>query len=187
MLAQRIYQLSLRKTIRPSLLSQRAEKQLRLPLTLGSIYLRQNVTTQNINSSESYEILVAQRKNRPTSPHLTIYRPQITWYLSALNRITGCIVSGGFYVFGAAYLVSPAFGWHMDSATIAAAFGALPLAIKLGLKTLVALPFTFHSINGVRHLVWDMGKAFTNQAVIRTGWAVVGLSIFSALALVTLV
>ncbi|POS86798.1 hypothetical protein EPUL_002008 [Erysiphe pulchra] len=147
----------------------------------------ENVATKNINSSESYEILVAQRKNRPTSPHLTIYRPQITWSLSALNRITGCIVSGGFYVFGAAYLVSPLFGWHMDSATIAAGFGALPLAVKLGLKTLVALPFTFHSINGVRHLVWDLGKAFTNQAVIRTGWTVVGLSIFSALALVALV
>lgn len=152
-----------------------------------SIQTPRSVATQNIKQSESIEILIAQRKNRPTSPHLTIYRPQITWYLSALNRITGCTVSAGFYVFGVAYLVSPLLGWHLDSANLASVFGALPLAIKFGLKSLIAFPFTFHSINGVRHLMWDLGKAFTNQAVIRTGWAVVGMSIASALALVALV
>ncbi|RKF77911.1 Succinate dehydrogenase cytochrome B subunit, mitochondrial [Golovinomyces cichoracearum] len=146
-----------------------------------------SIVTRNIDSSENHEILVAQRKKRPVAPHLSIYRPQITWYLSALNRITGCAISGGFYVFGAAYLVSPLFNWHLDSVTLATAFGSLPLAAKLGLKTLVAFPFTFHSINGLRHLGWDMGKAFTNQAVIKTGWTVVGLSVFSALALVLVV
>jgi hypothetical protein len=65
--------------------------------------------------ADSYQILVAQRKLRPVSPHLKIYQPQIPWILSGLNRITGCVVSGGFYLFGAAYLVSPLFGWHLDS------------------------------------------------------------------------
>ncbi|KHJ35542.1 putative succinate dehydrogenase cytochrome b560 subunit [Erysiphe necator] len=187
MLSQRIGQQSFQRTLRSLRASHIAGTQVQVPITLGSIYLKRNIETHRIKSSESYEILVAQRKKRPTSPHLTIYRPQITWYLSALNRITGCLISGGFYTFGAAYLVSSLLGWHMNSAFLATAFGALPLALKLGIKTLVALPFTFHSINGVRHLVWDMGKAFTNKAVIRTGWMVVGLSISSALALVALV
>ena len=137
--------------------------------------------------ADSYKILVAQRKLRPVSPHLTIYQPQIPWILSALNRITGCVVSGGFYVFGAAYLVSPLFGWHMDSATMAAAFGSLPVMAKVAAKFAVAMPFTFHSINGIRHLVWDLALNFKNKSVIATGWTVVGLSVASSLALVAFV
>lgn len=133
--------------------------------------------------ADSYEILVAQRKNRPTSPHLTIYRPQMTWIPSALNRVTGSVLSGGFYVFGAAYLIAPLFGWHLDSASMAAAFGAWPVALKLAAKFTVALPFTFHSFNGLRHLSWDLGKTFTNKAVIQTGWILIGVSTASALYL----
>jgi succinate dehydrogenase (ubiquinone) cytochrome b560 subunit len=133
--------------------------------------------------ADSHEILAAQRKLRPVSPHLTIYRPQITWIPSALNRVTGAVLSGGFYVFGAAYLVSPLFGWHLDSATLVAAFGGLPVALKLAAKFAVALPFTFHSFNGLRHLSWDLGKIFSNKAVIQTGWIMIGVSTASALYL----
>jgi succinate dehydrogenase (ubiquinone) cytochrome b560 subunit len=57
------------------------------------------------------------------------------------------------------------------------------VAAKVVTKFAVAWPFTFHSLNGVRHLTWDMGKAFSNKTIIRTGWAVVGFSAASALAL----
>jgi succinate dehydrogenase (ubiquinone) cytochrome b560 subunit len=136
--------------------------------------------------ADSYEILVAQRKKRPTSPHLTIYQPQMPWIASGLNRITGSVLSGGFYVFGAAYLVSPLFGWHLDSASMVAAFGSLPVAAKVAAKFAVAMPFTFHSFNGLRHLSWDLGKAFNNKTVIKTGWIVTGVSFVSALWLAVL-
>jgi succinate dehydrogenase (ubiquinone) cytochrome b560 subunit len=61
------------------------------------------------------------------------------------------------YTFGAAYLVSPLFGWHLDVASMAAAFGTLPVAAKFGIKTAIAFPFTYHSLNGLRHLTWDTG------------------------------
>ena len=61
------------------------------------------------------------------------------------------------YVFGAAYLVAPVLGLHMDVATMVAAFGSLPVAAKVGIKAVVAFPFAFHSINGLRHLAWDTG------------------------------
>lgn len=102
---------------------------------------------------------------------------------SSLNRITGSILSGSFYIFGAAYLVSPLFGWHLDSASLAAAFATWPLAAKVLLKMTFALPFTFHGLNGVRHLLWDVGAQLQNQQVIRTGWTVVGLSVVSSLYL----
>jgi len=102
------------------------------------------------------------------------------------NRITGAALSGGIYIFGSAYLVAPLFGWHLESATIAAAFGAWPVAAKVATKFAIAIPFTFHSFNGIRHLVWDTGAQFTNKQVIRTGWTVIGISTASALALATM-
>ena len=151
-------------------------------LTDDSADLRPAATT-TVSKSEGYSILETQRLNRPVSPHLSIYRPQITWYASGLNRVTGVVLSGGFYLFGAAYLVAPVMGWHLGSASIAAAFGALPVAAKVGLKLTMALPFTFHSFNSVRHLVWDTGALFTNKQVMQSGWAVVGLSVVGAGAL----
>ncbi|EER27743.1 Succinate dehydrogenase cytochrome b subunit family protein [Coccidioides posadasii C735 delta SOWgp] len=147
---------------------------------------RRPATSTSTSSTETVDptqILAQQRLNRPVSPHLTIYRPQISWYLSALNRITGSVLSGGLYVFATAYLVAPAIGWHLESASLAAAFGALPLAAKFAIKLGVAMPFTFHCMNGVRHLIWDLGKKLSNKEVIATGWTVVGLSMASAFAL----
>ena len=60
---------------------------------------------------------------------------------------------------------------------MAAAFGSLPVAVKVMLKFGVAMPFTFHSFNGVRHLIWDTGRELSNKGVQRTGWTVVGLSV----------
>lgn len=64
-----------------------------------------------------------------------------------------------------------------------AVFGALPVIAKVSLKAIVALPFTYHSFNGVRHLIWDLGRGLTNPAIIKSGWTVVGLSVISALVL----
>ncbi|KAF2437127.1 hypothetical protein EJ08DRAFT_623642 [Tothia fuscella] len=142
----------------------------------------------NTSSVEQYKpenaradsLIAKQRRNRPVSPHLSIYRPQITWIPSMFNRLTGIILSGGLYVFGLGYLVAPALGIHMESAVLAASFAAWPLAAKVATKFLIALPFTFHSFNGIRHLIWDFGKQITNKQVQVTGWTVVGLTFASA-------
>lgn len=61
----------------------------------------------------------------------------------------------GLYGFGVAYLAAPALGWHLDSATIAETFGSMSELSKFAIKSVVALPFTYHSWNGIRHLIWD--------------------------------
>lgn len=71
----------------------------------------------------------------------------------------------------------------MDSASMAAAFASWPVFLQYATKFAVAFPFTFHSFNGIRHLVWDTGRQFKNKVVIRTGWTVVGLATVSALGL----
>ncbi|KAL1957033.1 hypothetical protein VTO42DRAFT_6410 [Malbranchea cinnamomea] len=149
----------------------------------GSYLQIRPAATSTSESTDPKLILAKQRLNRPVSPHLSIYRPQITWIGSSLNRITGVALAGGLYIFSMAYLVSPLFGWHLESASLAAAFGALPLLAKIPLKFTLALPFTYHSYNGVRHLIWDLGKQITNKQVIKSGWTVVGLTVASSLAL----
>ena len=139
--------------------------------------------TETISQSAGTSILAAQRRNRPVSPHLTIYKPQVTWIPSALNRITGVQLSGTMYLFGVAYLVAPTLGWHLDTHSIAAGFASLPFILQFGLKAIYALPFTFHSFNGLRHLMWDTGSGITNKQVIVTGWTVIGISVASALGL----
>ncbi|KAF7845891.1 hypothetical protein BT93_L0174 [Corymbia citriodora subsp. variegata] len=131
----------------------------------------------------STQILAKQRLNRPVAPHLAIYKAQVTWYLSALNRVTGVILSGTFYAFGLAYLAAPALGWHLETASLVAAFASFPVWAKFGTKLFFSLPFTFHSFNGLRHLTWDTGRAFTNRQVQVTGWSVVGLTFVTSLLL----
>jgi succinate dehydrogenase (ubiquinone) cytochrome b560 subunit len=137
-------------------------------------------TTQPIKPTESHQILVEQRKHRPVSPHLTIYRMQINYFNPPFHRITGSMLSGTFYCFGAAYLISPLSGWHLDSTTLTAAFGSLPAGVKVAAKLAMAFPLTFHAFNGVGHLIWDTGRRFGTKQIMRQGWMVIGVSVVSA-------
>lgn len=65
---------------------------------------------------------------------------------------------GGLYGFFLAYLASPVFGWHLDTAHVVDFVHQMPDWVKYAGKTIVAAPFAFHSLNGVRHLVWDTTK-----------------------------
>nr|POE65653.1 succinate dehydrogenase cytochrome b subunit, mitochondrial [Quercus suber] len=134
----------------------------------SAVVQRRYAAAQSVSQEQaSSEILAAQRRHRPVAPHLSVYKPQVTWILSSLNRITGVALSGGFYLFGAAYLVAPYLGWHLETAVLAAAFAKWPLFAKVGVKSLVALPFTFHSFNGLRHLTWDTASMISTCYVIR--------------------
>ena len=66
---------------------------------------------------------------------------------------------------------------------LAAGFAAWPVVLKVFAKALVALPFTFHSFNGLRHLMWDTASGISNSQVQKTGWTVVGVSVLTALGL----
>lgn len=141
------------------------------------------VTTQATTSEQAYEILKGQRKRRPQSPDLAIYQPQLTWYLSGFHRITGLTLAFPFYGFLLAYIAGPLVGLGFDSNTLVNFAAALPLVVKIPLKFLASIPFTFHAFNGCRHLIWDTASQLTLKGVYRTGWTVVGLSAVSSLIL----
>ncbi|KAF2651838.1 succinate dehydrogenase subunit C [Lophiostoma macrostomum CBS 122681] len=174
MASQRVFQLGLRRAaVAPSFA--------RFQQPAGRIVQRRLVATEHVNQQKGTEILAKQRLQRPVSPHLAIYRPQITWYGSGLNRLTAVILSGSLYLFGFAYLAAPALGWHLETPSMVATVAAWPVAAKVIAKFTLAMPFFYHSVNGLRHLAWDLGKGLKNQTVIRTGWTAVGASVVLSL------
>ena len=68
------------------------------------------------------------------------------------------------YGFSIAYLIAPG---TFDSAHIVEFIGGLPEGVKYAGKAVLAAPFAFHSLNGLRHLGWDMAKC---QSIIISSW-----------------
>lgn len=110
--------------------------------------------------------------NRPVSPHIQIYRPQLTSVMSILHRITGIILAIGAILF-AFWLGSLAYYHHV-------AFAIFDFqASFLGRLFLFAWTLTlfYHLCNGIRHLFWDVGKGLELKQVYRSGWITVAATI----------
>jgi succinate dehydrogenase / fumarate reductase, cytochrome b subunit len=104
---------------------------------------------------------------RPLSPHLQIYRWQLTSVMSILHRITGV----GLAV-AAVFLVS----WLGTAADGAEPFAQMQgfLGSPVGLIVLFGctVALFYHLCNGVRHLVWDTGHGLDLKSVYLGGWLV---------------
>jgi succinate dehydrogenase / fumarate reductase cytochrome b subunit len=111
---------------------------------------------------------------RPLSPHLGIYRMQITMLMSIVHRITGGALYVGTILL-AAWLVSAAMG-ERAFAEVNALFGH-PLG------KLVLFGYTWavfhHMLGGMRHLLWDTGRAMDPRSADILGW----LTILGSLSL----
>ncbi len=107
-------------------------------------------------------------QNRPLSPHLQIYRPQLTSMLSILHRISGVGLSVGTLL-----LVT----WLVAIAAGAEAYRTAELLIGSFVGRLLLFGWTlalfYHLFNGIRHLFWDMGTGLELPEVYRSGLAVV--------------
>jgi succinate dehydrogenase / fumarate reductase cytochrome b subunit len=105
---------------------------------------------------------------RPLSPHLGIYRRQLTSVLSILHRVTGVgLVVGMLYL--VYWLAAAAAG--DDAFAAAQSFNGSFIGRLLLFGWTVA--FFYHLLNGIRHLAWDAGLGFDLPATYRSGWAVV--------------
>lgn len=112
-------------------------------------------------------------RNRPLSPFMlgTLYRLQITSVLSLMHRVTGIVASVG--AFGLAWwLLAVAQGGEVYASA------SDLLASPLGMFALAAfsLALVYHLLNGIRHLLWDIGWGFELPEVYRSGYAVVVLT-----------
>ncbi len=102
--------------------------------------------------------------NRPLSPHLQIYKPQITSITSIMHRITGILLTIGTLLL-VCWLVAAA-----DSPESYEAFQGF-LGSIFGRLLLFGwtLALFYHLCNGIRHMFWDIGVGFTISSAVRSG------------------
>lgn len=110
-------------------------------------------------------------KKRPLSPHIQIYRPQLTSLLSITHRGTGVVLAIGSLLL--AYWLAAAATGPASYAKANAILGS-----KLGLVCLFGWTWAlyYHLCNGIRHLFWDAGQGFQIDTVYASGRVVVIVS-----------
>ncbi len=108
---------------------------------------------------------------RPLSPHLQVYKPQMTSVLSITHRATGAAL-----VFGTFLVIA----WVIAAATSEEAYSCINALVGSTIGMVCLFGWTvslfFHLFNGIRHLFWDMGYLFELKNAFRAGWAVLGLT-----------
>lgn len=108
------------------------------------------------------------KENRPLSPHLQVYKIQITSLLSITHRATGIVLYGGSILWAL---------WFLALAMGPQSYDKIQhfLLSPFGLTILIGWSFSFfyHLCNGIRHLLWDIGYGYEMPMVRFTGWTVI--------------
>jgi succinate dehydrogenase / fumarate reductase cytochrome b subunit len=109
---------------------------------------------------------------RPLSPHLQIYKPQMSSATSIFHRITGCALGAGTLLLTL---------WLVSAASSESAFSVVQAFLASWIGIVILIGFTvalfYHFCNGIRHLAWDAGKGFELPAMHRSGWIVFAATI----------
>ena len=110
--------------------------------------------------------------NRPLSPHLQVYKPQLTSVLSITHRATGIALSLGT-IFFICWLIAVASGEKYYSVFQYIMTEWYGMVILLGFTWALF----YHLFNGIRHLFWDAGYGFQLSTAYKSGWATLAGSI----------
>jgi len=116
-------------------------------------------------------------RERPRAPHLQVWRWHLTMLTSILHRVTGT----GLY--GAALLAAI---WAVTLAAGPEAYGVYmgllgSIVGKIALF-LISLSVFYHLANGVRHLVWDLGKGLDIKTSNASGAAAIAFALVATVA-----
>ena len=125
------------------------------------------------------ETKMTHSRPRPISPHLQIYRPQLTAVLSSLHRLSGLFLSAAA-VGLAGWVITLALGesiFTFAQQSLSSGYGTVLIALGL-------FGFFYHLANGLRHLCWDWGYGYDIKNVYRSGWFVVACSIAAGIVAV---
>ena len=107
-------------------------------------------------------------RQRPLSPHLQVYRWQVQMVTSILHRATGVLLSFGALLIAAAVLALLAGpeAWARTGEVASSIPGMVFLFVWVW-------AFAFHLLNGIRHLVQDLGLGYEIPAFVMSSWIVV--------------
>ncbi|VDO54980.1 unnamed protein product [Haemonchus placei] len=145
-------------------------RQLMASRLIASSMLRRDVKTPIQEWGWTY--LQRQKAlGRPIAPHLTVYKPQLTWMVSGFHRVTGCAMAGTLLIGGVGFALAPfnftqfvdyIRSWH------------IPPVVTSVFKFVIAFPIVFHTLNGIRFIGF----------IYKSGYLVLGLSFIIAAAVV---
>ena len=110
--------------------------------------------------------------SRPISPHLTIYKWQISSVLSILHRMTGVALFFGFLF----------LSWVFIVCTITnnfSIFDGIVYQLLIIVLFLISIAYFYHLFNGIRHLIWDCGLFISNKGINITGWLVLIMTVIT--------
>lgn len=115
------------------------------------------------------------RGNRPLSPHLTIYKPQITSMSSILTRITGnaLLITALLIVWWFLAASSGPEAFAVANWVLTSYFGDLVMFLSL-------IGLWYHLLAGLRHLYWDAGYGLELKTAELLGWGCIGGSVVLA-------
>jgi|TARA_A100001388_G_scaffold80698_1_gene57999 succinate dehydrogenase / fumarate reductase cytochrome b subunit len=112
------------------------------------------------------------KKNLPISPHLQIYKPQITSLLSITHRITGFGLNLALILLSL-WIIS--FGLGSDVyANFVTIFETIFVKI---IVYFIVLGISYHALNGIRHILWDFGLMISNKAALVSGLVIIFTSV----------
>lgn len=113
---------------------------------------------------------------RPLSPHLQIYKPQITMVTSITHRATGIALGVGTLLLA---------WWLIAVATGPEAYATVTAFMTSWFGQIILFGFTwalfYHLCNGIRHLFWDMGQGFELPTMRKSGMTAIIASVFLTL------
>ncbi|MBD22146.1 MAG: succinate dehydrogenase, cytochrome b556 subunit [Alphaproteobacteria bacterium] len=112
------------------------------------------------------------KKNLPTSPHLQIYKPQITSLLSITHRITGFGLNLALILLSL-WIISFSLGNDFYN-NFVSIFETIFIKVIL---YFIVLGISYHALNGIRHILWDFGFLISNKAASISGLIIIFSSI----------
>jgi succinate dehydrogenase (ubiquinone) cytochrome b560 subunit len=113
---------------------------------------------------------------RPQSPWM-IYKFQLTSMLSITHRATGMGLGVLLYAFGVNACLSNNTNWTRQLEWM---HSVLPSWSLYSLKVIIATSLGYHFVNGIRHLLWDMGYGFSLKELYSSGYFVIGITVIMA-------
>ena len=117
-----------------------------------------------------------KKQDLPLSPHLQIYKPQITSLLSISHRISGVALNFVLVILVLGLLCITLGESYFE--LLISLINSFPIKIMI---FLAILGFSYHFLNGIRHIIWDFGFLLGNRSSAIFGYFIIATSIISSI------
>ena len=117
-----------------------------------------------------------KKQDLPLSPHLQIYKPQITSLLSISHRISGVALNFVLVMLVLGLLCITLGESYFELLISLITFFPTKIIIFLAI-----LGFSYHFLNGIRHIIWDFGFLLGNRSSAIFGYFIIATSIISSI------